>query len=81
MPDQAKDNSFDVIEFTMRAIEGSFDEFLFRKTIMIMKVLTLNRNVYSYADILVENAFRAIECRLAHMNVFFFVLLSDFSCK
>ena len=27
-------------------------------------------NVYNYADILVEGAFRAIECRLAQMNVF-----------
>ena len=26
-------------------------------------------NVYNYADILVEGAFPAIECRLAHMNV------------
>ena len=26
-------------------------------------------NVYNYADILVEGAFRAIECRLAQMNV------------
>ena len=50
----------DVIEFTMRANESCFDEFEFRKT--LMKVLKLN-----YADILVEGA---IECRLAHMNVF-----------
>ena len=27
-------------------------------------------NVYNYADILVEGAFCAIECRLAQMNVF-----------
>ena len=27
-------------------------------------------NVYNYADILVEGAFRAIVCRLAQMNVF-----------
>ena len=27
-------------------------------------------NVYNYADILVEGAFRAIECRLAQMKVF-----------
>ena len=27
-------------------------------------------NVYNYADILIEGAFRAIECRLAQMNVF-----------
>ena len=27
-------------------------------------------NVYNYADIFIEGAFRAIECRLAHMNVF-----------
>ena len=27
-------------------------------------------NVYNYADILIEDVFRAIECRLAQMNVF-----------
>ena len=27
-------------------------------------------NVYNYADILIEGEFRAIECRLAQMNVF-----------
>ena len=27
-------------------------------------------NVYNYADILIEGALRAIECRLAQMNVF-----------
>ena len=27
-------------------------------------------NVYNYADILVEGAFRSIVCRLAQMNVF-----------
>ena len=27
-------------------------------------------NVYNYADILVEDVFRAIECRLAQMKVF-----------
>jgi len=27
-------------------------------------------NVYNYADILVDGAFRAIKCRLAQMNVF-----------
>ena len=27
-------------------------------------------NAYNYADILVEGAFRAIEWRLAHINVF-----------
>ena len=27
-------------------------------------------NVYNYADIFIEGAFRAIECRLAQMNVF-----------
>ena len=63
MPDHAKEYSFDVIEFTMRANESCFDEFEFRKT--LMKVLKHN-----YADILVEGAFRAIECRLAQMNVF-----------
>ena len=31
---------------------------------------TLKLNVYNYADILVEGAFRAIECGLAQMNVF-----------
>ena len=72
MPDHAKEYSFDVIEFTMRANESCFDEFEFCKT--LMKVLNLN--VYNYADILVEGAFRAIECRLAQMNVF--ALLSDF---
>ena len=64
MPNHAKEYSFDIIEFTMRANESCFDELEFRKT--LMKVL----NFYNYADILVECAFRAIECRLAHMNVF-----------
>ena len=32
--------------------------------------LETSLNVYNYADILVEDAFRAIECRLAQMNVF-----------
>ena len=27
-------------------------------------------NVYNYADIFIEGAFRAVECRLAQMNVF-----------
>ena len=36
----AKEYSFDVIEFTMRANECCFDEFEFRKT--LMKVLKLN---------------------------------------
>ena len=58
MPDHAKEYTFDVIEFTMRANESCFE---FRKMLM---------NVYNYADILVEGAFRAIECRLADMNVF-----------
>ena len=40
MPDHAKEYSFDVIEFTMRANESCFDEFEFRKT--LMKVLKLN---------------------------------------
>ena len=34
MPDHAKEYSFDVIEFTMRANESCFDEFEFRKTLM-----------------------------------------------
>ena len=40
MPDHAKEYSFAVIEFTMRANESCFDEFEFRKT--LMKVLKLN---------------------------------------
>ena len=40
MPDHAKEYSFDVIEFTMRANESCFDEIEFRKT--LMKVLKLN---------------------------------------
>ena len=40
MPDHAKEYSFDVIEFTMRANESCFDQFEFRKT--LMKVLKLN---------------------------------------
>ena len=63
MPDHAKEYSFNVIEFTIRANESCFEEFECRKT--LMKVLKLN-----YADILVEGAFRATECRLAQMNVF-----------
>ena len=39
MPDHAKEYSFDVIEFTMRRNESSFEEFEFRK--MLMKVLKL----------------------------------------
>ena len=38
-----------------------------------MKVALRNSNAarrYNYADILVQGAFRAIECRLAQMNVF-----------
>ena len=58
MPDHAKEYTFDVIEFTMRANESCFE---FRKMLM---------NVYNYADILIEGVFRAIECRLAQMNVF-----------
>ena len=64
MPDHTKEHSFDVIKFTMRANESCFDECEFRKT--LMRVLKLNwMHVYSYTDILVEGAFRAIECRLA----------------
>ena len=37
MPEHAKEYSFDVIEFTMRANESCFDEFKFRKA--LMKVL------------------------------------------
>ena len=40
MPDHAKEYSFDVIEFTMRANESCFDQFEFYKT--LMKVLMLN---------------------------------------
>ena len=34
MPDHAKEYSFDVIEFKLRANESYFDEFEFRKTLM-----------------------------------------------
>ena len=34
MPDHAKEYSFDVIEFILRANESCFDEFEFRKTLM-----------------------------------------------
>ena len=34
MPNHAKENSFDIIEFTMRLNESCFDEFEFRKTLM-----------------------------------------------
>ena len=40
MPGHAKEDSFDVIEFTLRANESCFNEFDFRK--MLMKVLKLN---------------------------------------
>ena len=40
MPDHAKEYSFDIIEFTMRANESCFDEFGFHKK--LMKVLKLN---------------------------------------
>ena len=33
-------------------------------------------NVYNYADILVEGAFRTTECRLAQMNVFWHYCLT-----
>ena len=39
MPNHAKEYSFDVIEFTLRANESCFYEFEFRKT--LMKVLKL----------------------------------------
>ena len=39
MPNHAKEYSFDVIEFTLRANESYFEEFEFRKT--LMKVLKL----------------------------------------
>ena len=39
MPDHAKEYSFDVTEFSMRANESYFDEIEFRKT--LMKVLKL----------------------------------------
>ena len=41
MPNHAKEYSFDVIEFTMRANESCFEQFEFGKT--LMKVLKLNR--------------------------------------
>ena len=60
MPDHVKEYSFDVIKFTMRANESCFDEFKFCKT--LMKVFRLYQlNVYSYTDILVEDAFHAVE--------------------
>ena len=34
MPDHAKEYSFDVIEFTMRANESCFDQFEFGKTLL-----------------------------------------------
>ena len=68
MPDHAKEYSFDVIEFTMRANESCFDEFEFRKT--LNESLETLLNVYKYADFFVEGAFRAIECLLVLMNVF-----------
>ena len=40
MPDHAKEHSFNVIEFTIRAIESWFEEFECRKT--LMKVLKRN---------------------------------------
>ena len=40
IPDHAKEYSFDVIEFTMRANESCFDQFEFCKS--VMKVLKLN---------------------------------------
>ena len=39
MPDNAKEYSFHVVEFTLHANESCFDEFEFRKT--LMKVLEL----------------------------------------
>ena len=39
MPDHAKEYTFDVMEFTMRANESCFDDFEFRK--MSMKVMKL----------------------------------------
>ena len=42
MPDHAKEYSFDVTEFTLRANESCFDKFEFLKT--LMKVLTLTGN-------------------------------------
>ena len=67
MPDHSKEYSFDVIEFTMRANESCFNQFEFGKTLMSLQTLL---NVCSYADILVEGAYRAIECLLAQLNVF-----------
>ena len=65
MPDHAKEYSFDVIEFTMRANESCFASLNF-----VRRKWKSWNVVYNYADILVECAFRAIECRLAQMNVF-----------
>ena len=54
MPDHAKEYSFNVIEFTIRANESCFEEFECRKT--LMKVL----NVYNYADILANERIFAL---------------------
>ena len=67
MPDHAKEYSFDVIEFTMRANESCLTNLNSRD---VNESLATWLIVYNYADILVEGAFRAIECRLAQMNVF-----------
>ena len=63
MPDHAKEYSFDVIEFTLRANESWISQ-------DVNDSLETLLNVYNYADILIEGVFRAVECRLAEMNVF-----------
>ena len=68
MPDHVKEYSLDVIKLTLRANESCFDEFELRKT--FNESLETLLNVYNYADVLIEGVFRAIECRLAQMNVF-----------
>ena len=49
MPDHAKEYSFDVIEFTMRANESCFDQFEFGKTLMKSSNFILKLNNYSCA--------------------------------
>ena len=69
MPDHAKEYPFDVIEVILPARKWKL---LWRIWISqdVNGSLKTLLNVYNYADILAECAFRAIECRLVHMNVF-----------
>ena len=69
MPDHAKECPFDVIEVILPARKWKL---LWRIWISqdVNGSLKTLLNVYNYADILAEGAFPAIECRLAHMNVF-----------